>query len=281
MKRGVRANSFAQKGFTLVEMIMVIVITGILAGIVAVFIQRPLEGYFDSSRRAQLSDAADLALRRMGRELRHALPNSVRVSSNGRAIEFLPTLAAGRYAENSVAGCFAGAGCTGLTTLGSLGAAANAYAGQFLVIFNYYNNAAGDCVATTLPSAYCSHNLAVITASATSAGQDTFTLAATRFHPSGGSPNHRFQIVDAPVSFVCDPSAGALIRYTGYGLQVTQPATFSGASSALLVDGVSACQFGYQAGVRERMGIASARLTLTREGEGVSLYQEWHVSDAP
>jgi MSHA biogenesis protein MshO len=39
-------------GFTLIEMIMVIVITGILAGMVAVFIAKPVEGYADSVRRA-------------------------------------------------------------------------------------------------------------------------------------------------------------------------------------------------------------------------------------
>ena len=42
-----------------------------------------------------LSDIADTALRRMGRELHAALPNSVRVSGN--YIEFLPTTMGGRY----------------------------------------------------------------------------------------------------------------------------------------------------------------------------------------
>ena len=45
-----RNNSCA--GFTLVEAIMVIVITGILAGMVAVFIKAPVDGYVDSVRRA-------------------------------------------------------------------------------------------------------------------------------------------------------------------------------------------------------------------------------------
>ena len=81
-------------GFTLIEAIMVMVITGILAALVASFAS-PLKGYFDATARADLADVADTALRRMARELHAALPNSVRVS--GSYIEFLPTTIGGRY----------------------------------------------------------------------------------------------------------------------------------------------------------------------------------------
>ena len=59
--------SFRQGGFTLIEAIMVITITGILAAIVAVFIRTPVDGYIDSVARAELTDAADTALRRIAR----------------------------------------------------------------------------------------------------------------------------------------------------------------------------------------------------------------------
>jgi MSHA biogenesis protein MshO len=84
-----------QHGFTLIEAIMVIVITGILAGVVAVFITRPVQGYVDSVRRAELTDVADVALRRIGRDVRLALPNSLRVSGNS-CIEFIMTKGGGR-----------------------------------------------------------------------------------------------------------------------------------------------------------------------------------------
>ena len=78
---------------------MVIVITGILAGMVAVFIKAPVDGYVDSVRRAELTDAADTALRRISRDVRTALPNSFRLASVGGSscVEFLPTLGGGRY----------------------------------------------------------------------------------------------------------------------------------------------------------------------------------------
>ena len=85
------------RGFTLVEAIIVIVLTGILAGAVAVFLVVPVTGYLDVARRAELTDIADTALRRIGRDLRLVLPNSIRVTAGNTAIEFIPIKSAGRY----------------------------------------------------------------------------------------------------------------------------------------------------------------------------------------
>ena len=90
-------------GFTLVESVIVILITGILAAVVAIFIRAPVQGYFDTVRRAELTDQADLALRRITRDVRLALPNSVRLSTVGNVhyIEFIMTRSGGRYRDVS------------------------------------------------------------------------------------------------------------------------------------------------------------------------------------
>ena len=87
------------RGFTLIEMIMVIVITGVIAGMVAVFIKGPVDSYFDMARRAELTDIADTAMRRMTRDIRLALPNSLRNPAGGsdQCVEFMPTKSGGRY----------------------------------------------------------------------------------------------------------------------------------------------------------------------------------------
>jgi prepilin-type N-terminal cleavage/methylation domain-containing protein len=69
-----------QRGFTLVELIMVIVIMGVIGGMVSVFMKSPIDAYVDSARRAALTDVADTAVRRMARDIRKALPNSLRQS---------------------------------------------------------------------------------------------------------------------------------------------------------------------------------------------------------
>lgn len=266
-------------GFTLLEALLVIVLTGVIAGAVALFIQAPVQGYFDAVRRAELGNAAHAALSQIGRELRQALPNSVRVhaAAGVHYLEFVPTVAAGRYAGNGES-CFTTAGCTAIGTLGDMVGAAGEQVGNDLVIFNYYNNAGGDCGAS-LPSAYCGHNRAAITASSDGGAQDGFSFAAKQFLPLGGSPGHRFQIAAGPVSYVCDPATHRLSRYSGYGWQAVQPTAFGGGE--LVADRISACTFAYQSGAYARHGIVSLRLALADGGESVSLLHQIHVDNSP
>ena len=55
----------SQRGFTLVELIMVIVIMGVVGGMVSVFMKGPIDAYISGGRRAALTDTADTAVRRM------------------------------------------------------------------------------------------------------------------------------------------------------------------------------------------------------------------------
>lgn len=292
-----------QRGFSLFEMVVVIMIIAVIGGMVAIFINAPVQGYVDSARRADMTDIADTAMRRMTHDIRQALPNSVRVTNNGATVylEYLETIAGGRYnSATTPANCLTSGSCTALTTVGDLingtpGSASSVLAnGQgtigasaVVVVYNQSN---------TCPSAYCGDNAPVITSvtnGATNANEDVIAFSPTTFS-TGGSPNNRFQIVNTPVSYVCNPAAGTLTRYWGYAIQAAQPndvaaAPFLTAYHALLASNISSCSFAYSF-VQETLGVAQSSvlvtmpLTIAESGvggqvESISLYSAAHASN--
>lgn len=292
-----------QSGFSLVEMVVVIMIIAVVAGMMGLFIKAPLQGYVDSARRADLTDVADTAARRLIHDIRSALPNSVRVTSNGSAVylEYLETAAGGRYnSATTPAGCMTSGNCTALTTVGDLvsGVASSASlelasgggtlsASAVVVVYNQSN---------ACPSAYCGDNAPLITGitnGATDTSEDVISFAATTF-TTGGSPNNRFQIVSGPVTYVCNPAAGTITRYWGYAMQALQPsdvtlAPLSTASQALLASHVSDCSFAY-ATVQESLGTGQSSVAVTipmilsesgvdGQAESIYLYNSAHVNN--
>jgi MSHA biogenesis protein MshO len=86
-----------QAGFTLVEMIFVVVILGIIASIGSGFVVSAMDSYRAAQVRNQLVQRGRLTLEQMSRELRMAVPNSVRISASGLCMEFMPIITAANY----------------------------------------------------------------------------------------------------------------------------------------------------------------------------------------
>lgn len=84
-----------QKGFTLIELIIVIVLLAIVAGFSFQFVGIGAQMFSTGSERLQTIETSRFAIERLTREIRGAVPNSVRVS--GECIEFAPIVAAGTY----------------------------------------------------------------------------------------------------------------------------------------------------------------------------------------
>ena len=290
-------------GFTLIEAIVVIVIVGVLSTIVAVFIVKPVEGYVDAVRRAELSDTADVALRRLARDIRLALPNSLRVTSSGGVnyIEFIMTSGGGRYRD-------AGDGSTGGTSfnwtstvdcattpanckfdvLGSMPANPAIAANDYIVVYNLgtgyepanaYRRDEAQCDATPA-SPGC--NIAKVS----SVTGNTVTMDANPFafqSPPLPSPGSRFQVVPGgvrAVTYACPDTAGNFTRYWNYGFNSAQPTPPAGGSSGLLATGAS-CTLDFATSGTGRSALLYVRLTLASGGESFSLFQQIHVDNTP
>ena len=284
------------------EAIVVIVITGIIAGVVVVFMQKPIQGYFSGTARLALADTADTALRRIARDVRLALPNTVRVDPSGLFLEFIPIKTGGRYLDDDA--CFVSPGCTSLSTMGDMLSNVQVATGSDQVsIYSQYNNSPSNCALSSfgLYSAYCGSGRVVTLASATGAGSSSNTLgfASTVFVPPGGSPTRRIFIISAsPVTYACDAATGTLWRFSGYARQPAQPTSLVatplvGRSSQLqkvplatnvtcpAVAAGSPPRFSYAGGASERYSLLSAWITLTNGGETVSLLHQIHVDNTP
>ncbi|MBL0730366.1 type II secretion system protein [Piscinibacter sp. HJYY11] len=278
MKR--RCSLHHARGFTLLEAVVVIMLTGIVGVMVSTFVRQPIDAYVDLGRRAELTDAADLALRRMARELRTALPNSVRVDASGTYIEFLPVRSAGRYRaalSTTNTGNILDFGSSSDNSFDVLGPAVTAVAGDQLVVHNL-----------GLPGAdaYEGTSRRALTTTGTSLSSLGYTLGGTQF--AYASPNQRFHIVGTPVSFGCAPLAGGagnLRRYAGYAIANTQPTSTlssqTGVNNVLLTNWVAACSFTYSASATTRNAVVTLRLTLTSGGESITLLQQVHVEGSP
>ena len=263
-------------GFSLIELIVVIAVVGILAGIVAVFIRNPIEGYLAASRRAEMVDIADTALLRIARDVRAALPNSLRVTLSGGVyyLEYLPVQDGGRYrAAPTSTGTgdildFANGSDASFDVLGTT---VSASAGQYLVIYNLGLGADTD--------AWQGGNRRTVTSNGT---VSNLAFTATGSPLPWESPSRRFFLTGTPVSYVCDPTAHTIRRYSGYALSASQPTTFA-VSGNLLATRVKDCRFTYSPGAAQRLGQLTLWIQLENtEGdntESVSLYREVAVNN--
>ena len=270
------------RGFSLVELIVVIVITGIMASVVGLFITGPIQGFLDSSRRAELVDAAQLALTRMGRDLRGALPNSVRVS--GDAIEFLLTLDGDRYRVESpgAADDRLGFGATDTTfnTLAPLqlpGGAASATAS--VAIYPLQQPGANPYVAADgVMTAAGTVTVGTVVNNGQTEGR--LTLAAPHRFPFD-SPMRRVFLVDGPVTYRCVPPQ--LLRYDGYPVAAVQPVP-PAVTPVVIIGNVQSCAWAYAPGTAQRNAVVSLSIALANSDvaeERVRLIRQIQVGNVP
>lgn len=286
MRSGTSQSGTRQSGFTLVEAVLVIALSGVLFTVVAIFIVPAVQAYFATAARVQLVDQADTALRRIGRDLAIALPNSTRVVSGASSstLELIPTSGAARYATEGAGALQFGTLDTGFDLIGpalSLGSS------QQLAFYNL-----GPSVPDA--NAYADNSGAAAQAQSNrrSANNGAGAASTISLNSSAGLPvglfaaPYRVYAISTPVSYRCDLAAGTLTRYQGYGFVATQPDPPIGGSAALLAKGVTGCQFSYEAAVvAARAALITLRLTLsantTGGSESVTLYHALHVDNLP
>ncbi len=256
----------AQTGFTLVELITVIVILGVLAMGTVSFISDSSNGFSSTVSRTQLGTEARFVVDRLSRELRNALPGSLRVS--GGCIEYLPIVAASRYVTLPVA--------TSATSFRSVPVEPLPVpAGVRVAVFADLSAYALANPGPLSPPA---------TVSAPGPGNEVTVTFSAAHSFSSESPTRRYFLVADPISYCVD--GGALYRYQNYGFLAAQPGP-GGLPSALpdrslVTEAVAnAAPFTLNGATLTRNAVVDLRLAISRAGEQVLVEHLVQVRNVP
>ena len=281
----------AARGFTLVELVITIAVGSVVVAFMAMFIVMPMNAYTTQTQQAALVDAADSALRFMARDLRSALPNSVRMTSSGTvtALELLATADGARYQDGGPVSNpalvldFTTADTAFATTVPftqlTLPWTSSSY------YLSIYNVGVPGANAYQMTNVITPAGTTITIAAGATANQNLVTLSPA-FQFAFGSPGKRVYLVSGPVSYLCDTAAATLTRYSGYTIAGAQPASAAalsaaGATAALVAANVASCQFTLTTGTAERNALATLTLQISQNGQSVQLLNEVQVVNAP
>lgn len=277
-------------GFTLVEIIIVVVIIGVISVVLGPMLARPFTAFEDVSNRAELTNMGDHALHMLSLDLQNAVPNSLRVS--GGVLEMTAAVGGGRYRNGLVGDDTALTPNAPDQLFNALGTVTFP-ADSRVVVFNVNpNDFYSDAENNTTPGVISPAGATASACGACGANPETEIdlTVSHQFDDSGvGSPNNRFFVVTGPTTYHCDlASGGSLMRYEGYdfsAVQVTDRATLAltADSTGVLADAVSACSFSFEPGTAYRAATITLVLELkTADSDDViRLMRQLNVRNAP
>jgi len=281
-------------GFSLIELIVVIVLLGLLAGGAGLLILNPIEAYDAQVRRQQLVDQGEMALRQIARDLHRALPNSVRIApaGTGFALEMVNIVDGARYrdeyggaylADPDFVLDFTGPDAV-FNLLGGLSNPAVFDPDNRLVIYNTSANIYAEAIEVDKQGIITDGGttLAFVTLNPGPNQEDQIRLS-TAFEFTQQSPGQRAFLVDGAISYICNPATSSILRYSGYGFDDPQqiPPGGGGGVSDTLVSQVIGCNASYTPGTAQRGGIITLDITLGDSGENINLLHQVHVVNVP
>ncbi|TDF34528.1 type II secretion system protein [Alteromonadaceae bacterium M269] len=196
-------------GFTLIELIAVIIILGVVGTAVISFIGFSAQLFVDVNERDKVLADSRFVVERLNRELRDAIPNSVRVAGNGsiHCLEFMPIEWSTFY--------------TDIPAFPD-GAASTIQAVELQSSLDDYTSNTSHFVLVypvSTQDVYGNNNKRVPLANITGSGVLTVNLGAS-IEFAAESPASRLYIGGQPVSYCV--SNGRITRHSGYQLTANQ-----------------------------------------------------------
>ena len=280
-----------QHGFTLVELIVVMVLIGIIGGVLALQVGPTIQGYLMVERRATLTSLADTALRKVATDVRAAVPNSLRLVSP-QCLELVPTVDGGRYRAGPDLDNSANPGLfldpfEAKTTFDVVSTFTNPVTSADAIVIGNQNT----------EDLYSGANVfeirSVTDTPNASTGQHRIELEVAKALPVGYDGG-RFVVVPGgqrSVTYVCTAEnkvqggkgTGTLYRVTSAALNAAATCPTVADAMPIVATHVESCDFVYSPnqGATQESGFAQLRLKLTNGGESVSLTMGANVMNVP
>jgi len=283
------------QGFTLVELVIVIVLLGIMATGITSFISLSTQTYINVADRDELIASARFAVERLNRELRNAVPNSIRIVANAsipvsdQCIEFMPIVASTTYLDIPVAPeppsstitvvPFVAADNVNDYTCGVVN-----YCSDFVAVYPITSD---DLYGSPIDNVGKVFSLTNFTPPLSASSEWTLSFAGGAKTFDADSPTQRLYIINQPVSYCV--SNGKLTRYNDYGIASppsTDPTASGAGSSVLMANNLelianSGLPFRYSAPSLQRNAVVQIKLHFNLNGEKIVFNQEVHIQNIP
>lgn len=263
--------SGSSQGFTLIELVVTILIIGILGVGISGFIGRTTQGMVDTAERSQIATIAWLASEKLSRSLRHALPNSVRVSSDNACVEYIPIFSGTDYLSVPV---LVSSDQFEIAPFSNIPTGYN-FATQDLRIAVYPNSITG--LYSPGSTTVLSSEIAQLSAGVT-ANSHLLRLSAAHQFPTD-SPSKRLFMTEEPKMFCFD--SGLLYQYSGYGFNATF-STSSLSNEVVVASRLNQGRFTYSPGTLQRNAVVTINFNvLGDDGLVQAIDQEVQIRNVP
>ncbi|MCH7348802.1 type II secretion system protein [Aeromonas sp. MR7] len=272
----------AMRGFTLIELVMVILLLGIMATFTSQFIGIGTQIYGDASSREQLMSDARFAMERLNRELRDAVPGSERIEDQngnwldeGACLRFWPISASSRYLVLNRA--MSGSGATLELVMATPASAANPLsqdanavkAGDLMAVFPVPNSGV-DSLTAGCEYGRCVARVTEVLAPVSGAQTIRYSSSETL---AGLSPGSRIYFASQQVRYCV---AGNRLTRASAGIAAALPAT-----GVLMAESLRTGAFYRETLAFNAQGEFGMRLVFERRGESVAFNHKIGVLNVP
>lgn len=273
-------------GFTLLELIIVIILLGVMSVGISSFITLGTQTYLNVTNRDEILSSARFAIERLNRELRNAVPNSIRIHTNATSecLEFVPIKASTSYIDIPV---IPDAASSLISVIPFLDINANPYQCNATCLdkVTIYPLDNSDIYAN--PNQVLGQTFSLNSVNIINANEWQIALAGgNNINFNADSPTNRLYIFESPVSYCLE--LDKLNRYEGYPVSnaaYVLPSEVATIQPVLMAEQLSitavGTSFAFLPPTLQRNAIVQTSLHFTQNGEDNIFNNEIHIKNTP